>query len=194
MSFWGNSIRKVRFLAVLLILSVMLTAIPLSSSQAAVVGNETRQAINSAFTFFNKLLKLSSKSGQDFEPQTVLSQEERAARVTHFQLCPRHLSLYVGETFTLVPTPLGSRRETIHGVLLNWQSNNTSVANISPVGEVSALSPGLTTITVQAGSARAKVAVEVREGFRIPQTDEQWDAEHANDCQDPEKDPEDSNR
>jgi len=51
---------------------------------------------------------------------------------------------------------------------------------------VEAFAAGHAVVTVQAGTGRASVAVEVREGARPVQRDLEWDLEHAGDCTEPE--------
>lgn len=57
---------------------------------------------------------------------------------------------------------------------------------VSSWGEVTAIAPGHAVVTVQAGTGRATVAVEVREGGRRRQSDLEYDAEHSGNCNDPE--------
>src|SRR5262245_43373581 len=69
---------------------------------------------------------------------------------------------------------------------MHWATNDATVVTVSSWGEVSAVAPGHTLVRVQAGSGRATVAVEVREGHRRRQSDLEFDLEHAGDCNDPE--------
>ncbi len=82
--------------------------------------------------------------------------------------------------------PFGRDNEAVQGVAARWETRNAGVADVTSWGEVSAIAPGHTTVTVQAGTARATVAVEVRDGARAKQKDLEWDIEHGNDCSDPE--------
>lgn len=130
------------------------------------------------------------------KPQTVISQDfkgpaDRAFEVKHLKLCPRKLLLYVGEAFTLVPLPLNRNKEIVHGATLTWDAKEPKFATVSSWGEVSAIAPGHTQVTVDAGTTKAHVDVEVRAGLRPRPTDRRqadldWDGEHGHDCDDPE--------
>jgi len=81
---------------------------------------------------------------------------------------------------------LDGNKEVVNGAALQWSTNEPSVATVSSWGEVEAIAPGHTVATVQAGTGRATVAVEVRQGARPVQRDLEWDIEHSGDCGDPE--------
>lgn len=178
-----------RSLVTTLIAGVM--AFPLSPSQAEVIGESARRALDSASLFLRKSAKLSNHSNALVKPQTFETPTERATHVRYLRLCPRKLLLYVGEDFTLVPTPLDQSKEVVHGADLIWSSKNTSIASVLSWGEVLAIAPGATQVTVQSGATKADVDVEVRAGVRpklADRTDRDpaWDAEHSRDCDDPE--------
>ena len=85
-----------------------------------------------------------------------------------------------------MPLPLDRDREVVQGAGITWGSNNSEIASVSSWGEVEAVAPGHTIVSVQAGTARANVAVEVRAGTRPVQSDLEWDLEHGRDCDEPE--------
>lgn len=131
-------------------------------------------------------IELTSKSGHLLRSGQTESSSERADRVAFVRLCPRRLSLHVGEAFTLVPMPIDENREAVHGISMAWETTDPRVAAVSSWGEVSALAAGLATVTVQAGAKRANVGVEVRNEPRPVRDDPDWDVEHRNDCSDPD--------
>jgi RHS repeat-associated protein len=125
--------------------------------------------------------------------QDELTAQDRAARVTKLRLCPRRVLLYADETRTLVPLALDHTRrgedgeaEVVHGAAIEWETDNGAVAEVTSYGEVTAISPGKTRVTARAGSARASVLIEVKEGARPVESDFEYDQKHMNDCEDPE--------
>jgi RHS repeat-associated protein len=93
--------------------------------------------------------------------------------------------MYVGESFTFVPEPLDITQMTVHSAQRSWQSSAAEVAAVDISGEVTAKVAGTATLTLTIGSATATVSVQVLSGIRPKQTDAQWDAEHASDCDTP---------
>jgi len=170
---------------IVVILNIISLIVSLSPVQAEVAGTYARHALHSAFARSVNTNHQPAKA-QDFAATRFEDPSRNADRVTHFRLCPRHLSLYVGEAYTLVPVPLGTSNEVVHGVATRWSANDPNVATVTSLGEVDAIAPGHTLVTVQAGSGRATVAVEVREGARPRQSDLEFDLEHAGDCNNPE--------
>jgi hypothetical protein len=74
---------------------------------------------------------------------------------------------------------------------LTWETKDPNLAGVSSWGEVSAIAPGHTQVTVSAGTTKADVNVEVRAGVRVRLSDRRqgdldWDAEHGHNCDDPE--------
>lgn len=110
---------------------------------------------------------------------------ENAAKVSSIPLCPRQLKMYVGELFNLVPLGLDSTQKAVHAVQKSWSSSTPAVAAVDLTGEVEAKGPGTATLTLTSGSKTATVAVQVLSGARPKQTDAEWDAEHAGDCDTP---------
>jgi hypothetical protein len=149
---------------------------PLSTAQGEALRDLTRN-----FTF--RLVSIGR--GASAAALAVPNTADRAAAVTHFRLCPRHLALYEGEAYTLVPLPIDSRKKAVDGVSIRWETSDTNVATVSSWGEVSAIAPGHAIVTAQAGTGRATVSVEVRAGGRPRQTDLEFNIEHAGDCDDP---------
>jgi len=172
----------VRFLVIFIIASL---AVTLSPVRAEVAGVYARQAMGELLAL-SKEINHRAVRGQDFSAEKVDDPSRNADRVTRFRLCPRRLVLYVGEGYTLVPLPLDGNKEVVNGAALQWSTNEPSVATVSSWGEVEAIAPGHTVATVQAGTGRATVAVEVRQGARPVQRDLEWDIEHSGDCGDPE--------
>jgi RHS repeat-associated protein len=170
---------------IVVILNIISLIVSLSPVQAEVAGAYARHALHSAFARSVNTNHQPAKA-QDFAATRFEDPSRNADRVTHFRLCPRHLSLYVGEAYTLVPVPLGTNNEVVHGVATRWSANDPNVATVTSLGEVEAIAPGHTLVTVQAGTGRATVAVEVREGARRRQSDLEFDLEHAGDCNNPE--------
>lgn len=164
-------------------------AMPMSGAQAAAVGEQARSAMEAAVKFVNTLA--SKTKPQEVSTQDFKGPSERATQVKHLRLCPRQLLLYVGEAFTLVPLPLDRNKEVVHGAALIWETKDPDLAGVSSWGEVSAIAPGHTQVTVQAGTSKAHVNVEVRPGVRPRLTDRRqgdldWEGEHGHDCDDPE--------
>jgi RHS repeat-associated protein len=177
---------KLRLLLIALMVAMM--ALPISSTQAESVGAQVRQALGESIELLHRDTRASGKLERPGIPlpQQVESPAERETRVAYIRLCPRKLLLYVGEAFTLAAMPIDSNKEAVHGINLAWETADAKVAQITSWGEVSAIASGVTAVTVRAGVKRANVLVEVREGVRPRQSDEQWDADHANDCTNPE--------
>lgn len=169
-------------------LTVAMMALPLSPAQAESVGAEVRLALGESIEHFRKGAIAFGKPALPAipAPQHIESPSERETRIRHIRLCPRKLLLHVGESFTLVAMPIDQNREAVHGVNTRWETADPKVAQVSSWGEVLAVASGRTVVTVQAGAKRAVVTVEVLEGARPRLTDEQWDSQHANDCDDPE--------
>jgi RHS repeat-associated protein len=167
-----------RLLAVVAIAAI---AFPISLAQAKAVGEHARRAINSACSILNHATTFSNTKGRGLGSQSA-GPADRAAQVKLLVLCPRRLVLYVGEAFTLVPLPLDATGQAVQGVALSWQTADTGVATVSSWGEVSAVAPGLTVVTAQAGTGLTTVSVKVLQGTRPHQTDADWDLEHAADC------------
>jgi RHS repeat-associated protein len=177
-----------RLMAGILIVAMVF---PLSQAHAEAAVEKARAAIESAVEFAIRKLSSSKKKGQDLASQDFKGPSNRASEVKHLRLCPRKLQLYVGEAFTLVPLPLDRNKEVVHGAVLTWETKDPNLAGVSSWGEVSAIAPGHTQVTVNAGTTKAQVNVEVRAGVRPRLSDRRqgdldWDAEHGRDCDDPE--------
>jgi len=166
-------------------------ALPISPSQAQIAGAEVKLALEAVI----RLLPTASTSAKATlsaaQPPFFEGPEQRAMKVRRLRLCPRKLTLYVGESFTLVPQPLDQNNDIVQGASLNFEVMDPKLASVSSWGEVSAIAPGQTLIGVSAGIAKATVAVDVREGNRLSladrrEADLEFDAEHSHDCDDPE--------
>jgi RHS repeat-associated protein len=164
-----------------LIIALLLT---LFTVQAHVVRRVTSTEADA--DWFDSLLpSLSFGSTQD-EEAYVAADEDPTARVTHLELCPKRLLLYVGETYTLVPVAYGQSNEPVSGANFVWTADDATVADVTSWGEVNAIAPGKAHVWVQVGHTRTKVSVDVREGARPVQSDAEYDIEHALDCEEPE--------
>jgi len=172
--------------SILAIFIIGTLAFPLSPTQTVALANEARRVIDFAVSKLSASTKPYIHPKQSWSAQQADNPSLRAASITHFRLCPRHLTLYMGESFTLVPLALDRNEETVHGVAFSWQTVNPNIATVSSSGEVSGVAPGHVVVRVQAPNAQASVSVEVRPGVRLHQTDHDWDLEHANDCNNPE--------
>jgi RHS repeat-associated protein len=167
------------------IISSMIASI--SPAQAEIFGGYGREAVESTYNSSNSPVKhypLSAQEG-NFSGR-IEDTSEREASVAHINLCPRRLTLYVGEAFTLVPMAVDHKKEAVHGVAMTWESNEATLAPVSSYGRVSALAAGRATITVRAGQKQANVHVEVINGARPITSDSDWDIQHKDDCVDPE--------
>lgn len=182
---------RIRIVALLITAALVC---PLSATQADEATQSSRQAFASVFKF----LKLSvnwSKSKHTkpaVKQRSIASLSQLASDVTSVRLCPRRLSLYVSEDFRLSPLPLDINGQPVHGLTVGWSSSDTSVGEVASDGTVKAIGSGQCVITATIGNTKSSVSVEVRDGIRQQLTNAQWDAEHANDCVDPEKDPDES--
>ena len=179
-----------RFLAALVI---ALMIIPLSPAQAEAAGKQARQSLKSTYRYLKDLTVMPSKESlRPNKPQAVEDSSQRAARVTRVQICPRRLLLYVGEEYTLSPLPLDDQGEPVHGVVYSWETSDVTVAEVASNGTITALKNGLCFITASVGQRKERVLIEVREGRKPFLTNAAWDAEHAQDCENPEQSPEES--
>ncbi len=168
------------------ILVMLVFGFPFSLAQAEAIGKRYRKAMGSSLKALSNALKLSKTKGLGFQATSSESPTQRAARTVHIRLCPKKLALHVAESYTLVPVPLDADRKTIHSAELTWSSSNTAVASVASYGEVEAKSPGSAVITVQIGTKRANVSVDVESGVRPRISDSEWATRHSHDCDDPE--------
>lgn len=159
---------------------------PLSPSQAEVSGVHARLLLESTLDLLRGAIGPNATKGLGVKPQSVATPSQRALDVQYIQLCPRKISLYEEEAFTLVPLPLDSSRQTVHGAAMIWTSNNENVATVTSCGDVSAKGPGEAVVTVQIGTKQASVAVTIQSGIRPRISDQEWDSVHAHDCDFPE--------
>jgi hypothetical protein len=163
--------------------------ISISPAQAETFGEHSRRAIESTFNSFNSSVKYTPPTAQEIETFSgrIEDTSEREARVAHIRLCPRRLTLYVGEAHSLAPMALDRDKEAVHGIAMAWESDDTNVAQVSSYGRVTALAAGRAKLTVSVANKRANVHVEVRDGARPVLSDEQWAAEYGDDCSDPDE-------
>ncbi len=176
-----------RFVIISLIFAI--AEFPALPSQADVAGPRARLALDSAIDFFSKNTRPIKRIDARVKPRQIQSANEREAQVTRLRLCPRRLLMYVGEEFALSPLPLDSKGAPVHGVVFSWVSGDREIATVASDGTVAAVKSGHCVVTASVGLRQARVNVEVRDGARPKQTNAQWDAEHVNDCTDPEQDP-----
>jgi hypothetical protein len=175
--------RVKRSIGTVLVIAIM--ACPLSAAQAEISGARIRQLVGSAIALLRAPGKSPGATKLNFKPQVATTPVQRAQQITHFRLCPRRLSLYVGEDYTLVPVALDHAGEIIHGVAYGWQTSNAGVASVSG-GTVDAFAPGLAVVTVSIGTASAAVSVVVLPGTRRRLSDLEWEIERSGDCRNPE--------
>jgi RHS repeat-associated protein len=171
-----------RFLAMLMVILVVGQVVP---AQAEVLGEQARKFVDASLKPLFMPSESLLKARRPSPPQNIETPAQAATRVSSIRLCPRQLKLYEGEIFPLSPEPLDNTQKTVHSTQKTWQSSAPSVADIDTTGELKAKGPGNATVTLTIGNATATVAVQVLPGFRPIQTNEQWNAEHPNDCDTP---------
>ncbi len=174
---------RVRIFALMLIAAIGLQLTP---AQADAIGEQARKAAESAVEMVSKIKLPFFEKTVAPKPQSVESPSDRAFHVRKIRLCPRRLTLYVGEEYALVPLPLDFRKEPVHSALMTWDSRQPEVASVSSTGDVTAVAAGKTIVTVRAGAARASVLVEVLAGVRPVVRDDEYETKHGRDCDDPE--------
>jgi RHS repeat-associated protein len=170
--------------AVLLIIGMI--AVSLSPAQAEITGAHAKLLLSSAIAIVSR--KAPKHTNVALKPQQLETTGQREGRVTRVRLCPRRLSMYVGEEFMLSPLPLDNNRAPVHGVVFSWESSDNEVATITSDGVVTAAKSGQCFVTAIVGTKQAKVRVEVRDGSRARVANTQWDIEHRNECDDAEQD------
>ncbi len=184
-------IARIRFI----ITAVMIASIiaPRSGAEVEAIRHQAGHSMDYSFNLLRDASDYFSFDLSSNKKQDELTAQDRAARVTKLRLCPRRVLLYADETRTLVPLALDHTRrgedgeaEVVHGAAIQWETDSEAVAEVTSYGEVTAISPGKTKITARAGSARASVLVEVKEGARPVESDFEYDPKHANDCEEPE--------
>lgn len=183
-----KKIGRVKRSAVAAIL-VATMALPVSPSQAHVTGARVKLWLDAATNLLRKSKKSPKRIDTRVKPRQIQSVSEREGQVTRLRLCPRRLLMYVGEEFAVSPLPLDSKGAPVHGVVFSWASGDRQIATVASDGTVAAVKNGQCVVTASVGQRQARVNVEVRDGARPKQTNAQWDAEHLNDCTDPEQDP-----
>jgi RHS repeat-associated protein len=185
-----KSRRKSQFTPRVIIGLIILTmALPVSPAQAEVVGKRAGNAVGAGLALLRDLLSDPTRTGRGRQSQSVEDSAQRAARVARVSLCPRRMLMYTGEVYTLSPLPLDLQGQPVHGVVFTWESSDKQVVEVASNGSVTALKAGQCVVTSSVGSRTEQVLVEVRDGARPSLTNEQWEAEHANDCTDPEQSP-----
>lgn len=173
----------------LALLLVTVLGLHLTPAEIYVLAEQTRKGLESAVDLASTLRQrfLANAARVKASKQEIFeSPAQRASQVARLRLCPRRLTLYKGEEYSLVPLPLGNANDAIHGALLGWESRDSEIARVSSIGEIIAVKPGRTIVSVCAGTARAGVLVDVREGFRPILSDAEYDRQHENDCDDPD--------
>ncbi|MES2125568.1 MAG: Ig-like domain-containing protein [Gemmatimonadota bacterium] len=84
--------------------------------------------------------------------------------VDHITVTPSAVSLEAGTTRQLQATAFDGANATISGVSFGFLSSAPSIASVSATGVITALLPGLATITTSAGGRSAFTAVTVQSG------------------------------
>src|SRR5262249_16469504 len=110
-----------RVLAVALVVALVG---PMSPAYAEVVVEIAKDGLNRASLAMRSRTNQESASAARQPAQQPEDPSEAATRVTHLRLCPRHLTLYVGDVFDLSPLPLDGNREVVQGVQMSWSTND----------------------------------------------------------------------
>lgn len=76
-------------------------------------------------------------------------------------------SLTVGATTTLTATAYNSASSPITSAVIEWRSSNPSVASVSNLGVVTAITPGTTDVTASSGGKSGSVTITVNEDFCV---------------------------
>lgn len=71
--------------------------------------------------------------------------------------------LRVGGTLQVTATPLNGAGQTLNGRVVNWSTNNPTVATVSTAGVVSALASGAATLTAESEGRTASLPITVTE-------------------------------
>jgi YD repeat-containing protein len=104
---------------------------------------------------------------------------DRISAVGSIGISPSKFVAHVGQALSFSGQPSDTAARPVQGVPLSWSSSNTAIATVTNLGLVSFVGPGVTWITVSAGSVSGQAPVLVLAGARQVETDAQWDAEQA---------------
>ena len=104
--------------------------------------------------------RVGADMGEDMRPAPDMKAPARI--VSQIELRPAELELEVDQTWQLEITLYDQDGEVIEEPrVLNWASDNASVARVDNAGQISAISPGQATLSAANGDARAEVEVTV---------------------------------
>lgn len=100
---------------------------------------------------------ITTSSNLPIATYSVNVHEKPALALESLKVNPNSLTLRVGENFNLtaIKQPTGATGD------VTWNSNNSSIATVSPTGQVTAISKGTTTITASLNGKSASTTVEV---------------------------------
>ncbi|MGQ9696985.1 MAG: Ig-like domain-containing protein [Armatimonadota bacterium] len=82
--------------------------------------------------------------------------------VVEIQLSPSSGSIAVGETLQLSAVALDAQGKPVSGVVFTWQSSDTSIAEVSTAGLVTAKKAGTVQITAASAGKTGTATIEVR--------------------------------
>src|SRR5438309_1635827 len=91
-------------------------------------------------------------------PTASVTPDTAVASVT---ISPAPASVQVGQTLQLTATPKDSAGGILVGRTVTWASGNTSVATVSPSGQVTGVAPGSATITATSEGKTSTAAITV---------------------------------
>jgi RHS repeat-associated protein len=99
---------------------------------------------------------------QPIEPSPPPSKADSEARVASLKMNPEgEVSLQPGQQMVMAATPLDDDGNAVHGLVSEWQSNNTEVVSITIDGLATANQPGKAQLTARAGQEQATLDVTV---------------------------------
>ena len=131
------------------------TSVSWSSSMPA-VATVTPQGLVTAVT--NGMATITARSG-NVSAQVTVTVRQSAARI---EIKPESVTLMaIGETVQLVATVYDRNDQPVVGALVNWTSDNESVASVSVGGLVTAVTYGMATVTASIFRISAQVTVNV---------------------------------
>lgn len=178
----------IRVVAVLVLsMSVVAGGFPVDASAVATKSAAASNAGAGSVPGIAGWFGVAQDTGDDDEPVPV--DENPNDRVAGWDICQREVEMYVGESYTLVPTPKDSRGDIVHGVVPVWTTAHPDIVGVTADGELGAYAPGRTTASIRAGFSELTLNVVVLEGRRPDLTGDEWEAQHGLDCREPDVPP-----
>jgi RHS repeat-associated protein len=96
------------------------------------------------------------------KPRRPLDKAEREAKVVRLEVNTQENSeLHVGERAIFTAIPVDENGSAIHGLVAEWESDDTEVISIEKNGEALAVKAGTATLTATAGNKRVSVKINV---------------------------------